>query len=103
MGKNLLSELWCIFRHSFCAPRNYLAFTRSVPFRFGELLLTFRANCEEELAGSAALLFRHIVESHQHAVLTDGKICSLSFFFGLCQGGGQGAQSKERKGSNFAV
>ena len=51
----------------FALRRNYLAFTRSVPFRFGEFLLTFRANCEEEFAGSAvrsaALLFRHIVES----------------------------------------
>ena len=34
--------------------------------------------------------------------LPDGKIRSLPFL-GLCQGGGRGAQSKERKGSNFAV
>ena len=36
------------------------------------------------------------------ARLPDGKIGSLPFL-GLRQGGGRGAQSKERKGSNFAA
>ena len=41
-------------------------------------------------------------QNEQSARLPDGIIGSLSFL-GLRQGGGVGAQSKERKGSNFAA
>ena len=68
-------------------------------FKNGSVEIIGRSGAREE---NALARVRMRALPHLHCPwLPDGKISSLPFL-GLRQGGGRGAQSKERKGSNFA-